>query len=203
MKHIKTFALTLGAACCIFTACNNTNNTAPTPSDQDSTTVADTTIATEEEPAAEVPTYTSDDRKAFSLKGNVKSVTPYATAELHILENIRFDENGKWKKSGGTTMARNDEGFLKSLKTSTGDQEINITCNEHDENGLPTSLTVKTEDQFGETTYKETYTYTEFDAQGNWTKCTVKFTKTYANWDTDYEEKTKGSATLKRSITYF
>lgn len=203
MKHIKTFALALGAVCYIFTACNNKSNTTSTPSDQDSTSVADTLVAATEEPATEVPAYTSDDRKCFSLKGNVKSVTPYATAELHIFENLRFDESGKWKKPGGTTISRNDDGFLKNLKTSTGDQELNITYSEYDENGNPTSLTVKTEDQFGETIYKETYTYTDFDVKGNWTKCTVKFTKTYANWDTDYEEKTKGSATLKRSITYF
>lgn len=145
MKYIKTLALTLGTAGCLFAACNNANTSAPASVEQDTTAITDTAI-----PEAEEPAYTSEDRKTFALKGNVKSVTPYATAELHIFENLRFDESGKWKKPGGTTISLNDEGFLKSLKTSTGNQEINITCAEHDENGNPLSLTVKTEDQFGE-----------------------------------------------------
>lgn len=203
MKHIKTLALTLGTAGCLFAACNNANTSAPASAEQDTTAITDTVIPEAEKPAAEAPAYTSEDRKTFALKGNVKSVTPYATGELHIFENLRFDESGKWKKPGGTTLSLNDEGFMKTLKTSTGGQEINITCAEHDENGNPLSLTVKTEDQFGETIYKETYTYTDFDAEGNWTKCTVKFSRTFINWDTDAEDKTKGSATLKRKISYY
>lgn len=203
MKAITSSIFTFLTVCTLSTACNNGNPPTSTEKANDTVATTDTIVTPIEEPEAEKPAYTSDDRKAFGLKGNVKDVTPYASAEWNILEKLKFDEQGNWKKPGGTTKALNADGFLKTLSTSGGDQSIKVTYTDYDENGNPTKLTVKAEDSFGETTYKETYTYTDFDTEGNWTKCTVKFSRTFLNWDTDAEEKTQGKATLKRTIHYY